>query len=207
MKTIKKVILFSVLGIVFGIFIVLGLRAHIEQETKLLIYNSVNDVPPTETVIILGASVFSDGKLSNILKDRVDTAFKLYKENKIDNFLVTGDHRSDEYNEVKAMRDYLIYRGVPKEKIILDHSGIDTYDSMYRAGTVFEIENAIVVTQKFHLPRAIFIAKHLDLTYTGLPAQSNSYRTTYKIKRRELFANFKAVYELLIKSRPKSLDK
>ncbi len=207
MKTIKKIILFSVLGIVMAILLVLGLRAYIERETQVFIYDSVTEVPTAKTVIILGASVFSDGKLSNILKDRVDTAFRLYKEGKVENFLVTGDHRSDDYNEVKAMRNYLIYRGVPSEKIILDHSGLDTYDSMYRAGSVFEIEEAIVVTQKFHLPRAIFIAKHLKLPYTGLAAHSKSYRTTNKIERRELFANFKAVYELVSKSKPESLEK
>lgn len=206
MKKIKKLILASVLFLVVAILIVLGLQAHIARDTNVLIYDTIEEIPSAETVIVLGASVHSDGKLSPILKDRVDTAYELFKQNKVQNFLVTGDHKTDDYNEVKAMRDYLIKKGVPKNKILLDHAGFDTYDSMYRSNAVFGVEDAIVVTQKFHLPRTIFIAKNLDLHYKGLAAQSSSYRTTNKIQRRELLANFKALYEVLLKKEPTTLE-
>lgn len=206
MKKIKKLILTTVLSLVVAILIVLGLKAYIERDTEHLIYEDISLVPPAETVIVLGASVYSDGKLSAILQDRVDTAIDLYINNKVKRFLVTGDHIDDDYNEVKAMKNYLIARGIPESRILLDHAGLDTYDSMYRSHAVFGVDDAIVVTQKFHLPRTIFIAKGLELPYTGFAARSNSYRTTNKIERRELFANFKALYELLLKKEPTTLE-
>ncbi|MDX1761140.1 MAG: ElyC/SanA/YdcF family protein, partial [Christiangramia sp.] len=160
----------------------------------------------TETVIILGASVHADGKLSPILKDRVDTAIKLYKNNKVKNFLVSGDHRSDDYNEVAAMVGYLEKNGIDNDLIISDHAGLDTYDSMYRAGKFFNIEDAIVVTQEFHLPRALFIASHLDLNYIGFPADQRAYQTEYRLKQREKLANLKALWELLIHKKPQTME-
>lgn len=204
MIKIKKLILATVLSLVVAILIVLGLKAYIERNTQHLIYDDISLVPPAETVIVLGASVHSDGKLSAILQDRVETAINLYRNNKVKRFLVTGDHINDDYNEVNAMKNYLIARGIPENQILLDHAGLDTYDSMYRSHAVFGVQNAIVVTQKFHLPRTIFIAKGLDLSYTGFAARSNSYRTTNKIERRELFANFKALYEVLLKKEPRT---
>lgn len=206
MKQLKKAILGIVLFLVLAIFIVLGLKAYIERDTRILIYDSIATVPPAETVIVLGASVHADGKLSAILKDRVDTAFDLYQQNKVENILVSGDHKTDDYNEVNAMGNYLLKLGVPEENILLDHAGFDTYDSMYRSGAVFGIEDAIVVTQQFHLPRTIFIAKNLDLPYKGLAARSQAYETTNRIKRRELFANFKALYEVIFKNEPTTLQ-
>lgn len=202
---IKKVILATVIFIVIAIFIVLGLKAFIERETKILLYNDIENIPPAETVIVLGASVFSDGKLSGILKDRTDTAYELFKQGKAKNFLVSGDHKTDDYNEVNAMANYLVEKGVPEEKIVLDHAGFDTYDSMYRSHAVFGIQDAIVVTQDFHLPRAIFIAKNLELPYKGLAAKSNIYQSTNSVKRRELFANFKALYEIILQNEPTTL--
>lgn len=206
MKQVKKVILASVLSLVIAILIVLGLKAYIERDTQHLIFEDISLVPSSETVIVLGASVHSDGKLSPILKDRVDTALELYRNKKVNRFLVTGDHSTEEYNEVNAMGNYLMERGIPESRILLDHAGLDTYDSMYRSNAVFGVEDAIVVTQKFHLPRTIFIAKGLDLPYKGFAARSHSYKTTNKIERRELLANLKALYEVLLKKEPTTLE-
>lgn len=206
MKLIKKVILASVLSLVIAILIVLGLKAYIERDTQHLIFEEIALVPSSETVIVLGASVHSDGKLSPILKDRIDTALDLYNNKKVKRFLVTGDHSSNDYNEVNAMGNYLMKRGIPENNILLDHAGLDTYDSMYRSKAVFGVEDAIVVTQKFHLPRTIFIAKGLGLPYTGFAARSHSYKTTNKIERRELLANLKALYEVLLKKEPTTLE-
>lgn len=203
---IKKVILASVIIIVITIFIVLGLKAFIERETKILLYNDIANVPPTETVIVLGASVFSDGKLSGILQDRTNTAYDLFHQGKVKNFLVSGDHKTDDYNEVNAMANYLMEKGVPADKIKLDHAGFDTYDSMYRSKAVFGIKDAIIVTQDFHLPRAVFIAKNLDLPYKGLAAKNEFFQVSHKNKRRELFANFKALYEVILKNEPTTLE-
>ncbi|MDR5590722.1 SanA/YdcF family protein [Christiangramia sp. SM2212] len=206
MKRLKKIILASVIGLVLIIFVILGIEAIFQRQTAGLIYDNMSNVPPARTVIILGASVHADGKLSPILKDRVDTAIKLFEKNKVNNFLVTGDHRSEDYNEVAAMVGYLEENGIDKSLIISDHAGLDTYDSMYRAGKLFEVESAIVVTQKFHLPRALFIAKNLGLDYRGFAADQRAYQTEYRLKQREKLANLKALWEVLLKKEPRTLE-
>lgn len=176
-----------------------------EENTSGYIYENIETVPVQNTVIILGASVHSDGRLSPILKDRVDTALQLYQENKVNQFLVSGDHKTDDYDEVNAMRNYLLERGVPKDHILLDHAGFDTYDSMYRSQAVFGISNAIVVTQKFHLPRTLFIARNLGLNYTGFVAAPHNFNISNRILGREKLANFKAVWEIIFNSEPTTL--
>ncbi len=206
MRRLKKIILFSVIGLVLIIFTILGIEAIFKRNTQDLIYRDMSALPNSKTVIILGASVHSDGKLSPILKDRVDTAIKLYENNKVENFLVSGDHRSDDYNEVAAMVGYLETKGINKDLITSDHAGLDTYDSMYRAGKVFDIKDAVVVTQEFHLPRTLFIASNLNLNYTGFAADQRAYQTEYRLKQREKLANVKALWELLIHKKPQTMD-
>jgi len=206
MKKLKKFILFSVIGIVLIIFTILGIEAIFLRHTSEDIYSDISKIPPRETVIILGASVHSDGKLSPILKDRVDTAIKLYRNNKVKNFHVTGDHRTEDYNEIAAMVSYLRERGIPQNRITSDHAGLDTYDSMYRAGKLFNIENAIVVTQKFHLPRALFISGQLGFNYFGFTADQRAYQTEYRLKQREKLANVKALWEVLINKEPSTME-
>ncbi|WP_405198224.1 vancomycin high temperature exclusion protein [Christiangramia sp. LLG6405-1] len=206
MKKLKKFILFSVIGIVLIIFTILGVEAIFLRHTSEDIYSDISKIPPRETVIILGASVHSDGKLSPILKDRVDTAIKLYHSNKVKNFHVTGDHRTEDYNEIAAMVSYLRERGIPQNRITSDHAGLDTYDSMYRAGKLFNIENATVVTQKFHLPRALFISGQLGFNYFGFTADQRAYQTEYRLKQREKLANVKALWEVLINKEPSTME-
>ncbi len=205
MKKLKKFILAFVIGLVFVIFAVLALETIFLRNTSDRIYKDLTKIPSAETVIILGASVHADGKLSPILQDRVDTAIKLFNANKVKNFLVTGDHRSNDYNEVSAMVNYLNEKGIDTAKIRADHAGLDTYDSMYRAGKLFNVRDAIVVTQQFHLPRTLFIAKNLGLNYLGLAADQGHYATENRLKQREKLANFKALWEVLLKKEPRTL--
>ena len=206
MRRLKKFILFSVIGLILIIFTILGLEAIFKRQTNDLIYRDISNIPNSKTVIVLGASVHADGKLSPILKDRVDTAIKLFRKDKVSNFLVTGDHRTDDYNEVSAMVRYLENKGIDKDLIISDHAGLDTYDSMYRAGHVFGIKNAIVVTQEFHLPRALFIASNLGFDYLGFPADQRAYQTENRLRQREKLANLKALWELLVKKKPETMN-
>lgn len=207
MKFFRKLILAFALFIIIAILVIFGLEAYVQKETSNLIYSEITKIPSAKTGIILGASVHSDGKLSPILTDRVETAYQLYKLNKIENFLVSGDHKSDDYDEVNTIKNYLLKKGVPAGDIILDHSGFDTYDSMFRAKSVFGVEDAIVITQKFHLPRSLYIAKNLNANYKGLEAVPLAYTSSETIKRREQLANFKAVWELIINQQPTTLEK
>lgn len=207
MRLLKKSILYTLILIVIGILITLGLEAFIEQDTSNRIYAEVNTVPQAKTAIVLGASVYSDGQLSPILQDRVDSAIDLFENDRVEEILISGDHGSDNYNEVDAIANYLTKHGIPKNKLILDHAGFDTYDSMYRASKVFNITDAIVITQEFHLPRAMFIVKHLNLDYHGFQAKEREFKIETKIMKREKLANYKAVFEVIFKTKPRVLNK
>lgn len=193
--------------LVFGLILIWSLNAYILQETDSRLYKNLNALPHAHTVIILGASVHSDGKLSPILQDRVDTGLKLYRSGKVKRFLLSGDNRESDYDEVSAMRNYLLNLNVPEEHIFMDPAGIDTYDSMYRSRDIFQVPSAIVVTQEFHLPRTLFIAKYLGLNYNGYPADSRYYTPEAQILRREKLANFKALYEVFSDQKPASMGK
>ncbi|CAM4314883.1 SanA/YdcF family protein [Gillisia limnaea] len=205
MKNLKKILILIPAILLLALGILWGLYKYIGASTKALIYDEIEMVPTSSTVIVLGASVFSDGKLSPILKDRIDAGFELFQQNKAKQFLLSGDHKTDDYNEVDAMSNYLIEKGVPKDKILLDHAGYDTYDSMYRSKAVFNISDAIVVTQEFHLPRTLFIAQNLDLNYTGYIAKTRTYKPSNQLLFREKLANLKAVWEIIIDQGPTTL--
>lgn len=202
MKKFKKFLSYILLFLLLGIVAVLGLHEYIQYNTSSEIYQDINSLPASHTVIVLGASVHSDGKLSPILKDRVDTALELYRKGKAKQFLLSGDNREEDYDEVSAMKNYLLERNVPADIISTDPAGIDTYDSMYRSGLVYDVPSAVVVTQEFHLPRTLFIAKNLGYDYKGYAAHSVSYSTEQKLQSREKLANVKAVFELITDHTP-----
>ena len=163
------------------------------------------DVPEGYSVaIVLGAKVNVDGEPSDILNDRLLTAYDLYKAKRVQTFLLSGDHGQNAYDEVKAMRDRLLKWGVAPEDIFLDHAGFDTYDSLYRAKEIFGIHTgAVVVTQKFHLPRALMIANGLGMSETlGVPADRQTYVKIEYLTAREFPARLKAFWDLLIHSKP-----
>ena len=182
--------------------VVLFVNWRVNSIGKPLMYNDINKAPSSYTVIVLGASVYANGNLSPILKDRVDTAHQLYKSGKAQRFLLSGDHGQDNYDEVNAMKDYLNAKGVPDEVIFLDHAGFDNYDSMYRAKHIFKVDSAIVVTQQFHLPRALYIANALNLNYKVVTADKRTYQYLESLERREKIANIKAYWEVLINKKP-----
>lgn len=206
MYKLKKILSFSLVCLLLLAIAIWGLHIYIIQSTNSRIFDGVAEVPTFHTVIILGASVHSDGKLSPILQDRVDTGLHLYQSGKAKRFLLSGDNRSSDYDEVNAMRNYLLERDVPAAHIFIDPAGIDTYDSMYRSRAVFKVYDAIVVTQEFHLPRTMFIARNLGFNYYGYPAISRMYQTESSLRRREKLANFKAVYEILSHQVPAGME-
>lgn len=207
MKKLKKTLLFSLICLSLLVVAIWGLHIYIAQTTTSRIYDKIADVPSFHTVIILGASVHADGKLSPILQDRVDTGLSLYRSGKAKRFLLSGDNRSSDYDEVNAMRNYLKARNVPDEHIFTDPAGLNTYESMYRSRAVFKVYDAIVVTQEFHLPRAIFIAKNLGFNYYGYPAIANKYQSTESsLMRREKLANLKALYDIISNRVPTGIE-
>lgn len=166
---------------------------------------SISDSTPADAAIILGARVYKSGAPSPVLADRLQTGISLYKAGKVKKLLMTGDHGQTSYDEVNNMRRFALKEGVPEQDIFMDHAGFSTYESMYRARDVFRVNKAIVVTQKFHLPRALFLARNLGIDAQGVTADKRKYAGEDYLYFRELFARTKAVIQLALNSKPKYL--
>lgn len=185
-----------------------GINLYISKAAGHAIYEHGQKVPKAYAALILGAKVHPSGRLSHMLEDRVITGLELYREGTVQKLLLSGDHGQKEYDEVNAMRAYLLKHGVPAQDIFMDHAGFNTYASMYRARDVFQVQDVIVVTQKFHLPRAVYIARQLGLQAVGLVADRRVYMPASQIKStvRELLARVKAFVDVhLLHAQPKYL--
>ena len=158
---------------------------------------SVESVEPSPVAVVFGAAVYSNGRLSSVLRDRMDTAITLYENGKVDKLLVSGDNREDHYNEPGAMMEYAIMRGVDPADIQPDYAGLRTYDTCYRARHIFQIEEAILVTQAFHLPRAIFTCRQLGIDSVGTEADLRPYRGSRWYEFRETIATARALWDVL----------
>ena len=146
--------------------------------TSLYSINKIHqkeNAPRERVAVVFGAGLRRDGTPTPILRDRVETAADLYFSGTVKKLLMSGDNRFADYNEPGSMRDYAISLGVPADAIVLDYAGRRTYDTCYRAKAIFGVENAILVTQKFHLPRALFICNVLGVQATGVEANNRQY--------------------------------
>lgn len=161
------------------------------------------DAPSAQVAIVLGARVDPDGHPSPMLADRLATGVELYRLGKVKKLLLSGDHGTIPYDEVNAMREYVMERGVPAEDVFMDHAGFSTFDSMYRARDVFLVTDTLVVTQDFHLARAVYTARTLGLRATGVSADRRPYLHTYWPAVREWLARCKAFLQLhVLASKP-----
>ncbi len=147
---------------------------------------SVGNVPPDRVAIVFGAGLRRDGTPTAVLRDRVETAAQLYFDGKVEKLLMSGDNRVENYNEPESMRQHARSLGVPDEAIVLDYAGRRTYDTCYRAKVIFGIESAILVTQKFHMSRALFTCNALGLKAVGVEAENYYY-----LKRSRLYWNIR----------------
>ncbi len=190
--------LFLFAGVVSGLLLLLPrwmteLYAHSRT-------HSVEDSPPAPVAVVFGAGLRRDGSPAAVLKDRVESGVALYRAGKVKKLLMTGDNRFVDYNEPAAMSEYAVSLGVPAEDIVADYAGRRTYDSCYRARHIFGVTEAIVVTQKFHLPRAIYICNALGVNATGVAADQRTYlQFAHNFWRvRELPATLVALWELWV---------
>ncbi|HLE13293.1 MAG TPA: ElyC/SanA/YdcF family protein [Anaerolineales bacterium] len=158
----------------------------------------VEDVPVERVAIVFGAGLRWDGTPSPVLRDRVATAAQLYSSGKVRKLLMSGDNRFLDYNEPGAMRDFAIQLGVPAGDIVLDFAGRRTYDTCFRARDIFQVKSAILVTQSFHLPRAIYVCNILGVPAVGVPADQRSYRRPARLfwNLRETLATLIALWEV-----------
>lgn len=199
MKAIKFIVR---LTLILSLFVLTGLLL---PKLIVLLYAAprtftVDNVPAERIAIVFGAGLLRDGSAGPVLRDRVEIAVQLYQQGKVDKLLMSGDNRFVEYNEPEAMRQYALGFGVPDADIILDYAGRRTYDTCYRAHAIFQVDSAILVTQSFHLPRALFLCNWFGVKSTGVEANNNYFRKVSRLywNTRELFANFQAVWDVLI---------
>jgi len=161
----------------------------IKAETADEIYEQVNKAPVKEYALVLGAAAYGD-KLSDILRDRVDTAIELYNAKKVSVIIMSGAS-----NEADAMKNYAMEKGIPEDMIIEDTAGINTMASIKNIGVGKSI---IIVSQKYHLPRALFLADHFDIDAVGFTADKREYLKIFEFKKRELLATTKAVLDVIL---------
>src|SRR3954454_16507818 len=143
-------------------------------------------VPHAQAALVLGAQVMPNGAPSSMLSDRISAAAELYRAGRVDKLLLSGDHSRKNYDEVGTMRRILLAHGIPAEDIFTDHAGFDTWDSAQRAKRVFDVSSAVVVTQRFHMARALYDARRAGLRVTGYAADRRDYgRVMRRLQVRE----------------------
>ncbi len=187
----------------FKVFIALGIllvlvinmpiiaTAVIQGQAKSRIHETVNDVSVSEAALVLGAAAYSPTNLSDILRDRVDTGIELYRAGKVKSLIMSGAS-----NEVVAMANYALNKGVPQGRIYGDQNGYNTFASI--ANVAGDYETLVIVTQEYHLPRAIFYARNFGIEATGLKADKRAYQKIKEFKKRELIAQAKAFVDVYL---------
>ncbi|BAZ16615.1 hypothetical protein NIES4071_84930 [Calothrix sp. NIES-4071] len=175
----------------------LGLYVNAATNTRR--FTEVAKVPTQKVAVVFGAGIRPDNTPTPMLADRVTAAVDLYKLGRVQKILMTGDNSSIDYNEVMVMQNYAVSQGVPVEDITLDHAGFSTYESCYRAKEIFGVKEAILVTQNFHLPRAVYTCRQLGIEATGLGTPdwgSYSKKTVSFYTFREQVSTIKALWEV-----------
>ncbi len=193
-------LLLLVLGIA-TVVIPLGLNAYVYAVTYRDRYREIEQVPPQPIAIVFGAGVWEDGSPTPMLADRVQAAIDLYKLGRVQKILMTGDNFRPDYDEVQAMSSYAEKQGVPVTDILRDRAGLNTYDSCYRAQSLFGIQQAILITQRYHLPRAVYTGRKMGIQAVGLGTPDwgifrNDSMTYYTF--REFIAVVKALWQVQV---------
>ena len=155
-----------------------------------------------DCIIVPGARVYEDGTLCDVLRDRLDTAIGLYQAGVSDRLLLSGDHGSVDYDEVTAMKAYAVQQGVEERDIFLDHAGFSTYETMYRAASIFGAKSCVVVTQRYHLSRAVYLAQTMDMEAYGVQADRGAYQRMGYYETREALARVKDMFFAVLRPAP-----
>jgi len=165
---------------------------------------SPDQIPITDAdcILVLGAGVWNGGRPSPMLEDRLVRAIELYNMGVSNRLLMSGDHGRKDYDEVNVMKRFAVDRGIPSSHVFMDHAGFSTYESIYRARDVFKVKKAIIVTQEYHLYRALYIAKKLGLEAYGVAADRREYYGQASRELREVLARVKDFFSTIIKPGP-----
>lgn len=191
--TAKTVLLTAIVLVVASIAIWAAIQARYER----LILPAA-DASPRPIAIVFGAGIRTDGQLSPMLRDRMDAAIRLYQSGTVRKILVSGDNSAANYNEPGRMYDYAVARGIPPEAVTRDYAGRRTYDTCYRAAEIFGVKEAVLVTQRFHLPRALFTCRSFGIDAEGVAADPRIYLSNGYYRLRDAFATVRAWLDVTI---------
>lgn len=198
----KKILVVVLVIIIFIMIIVFGINGYVILASKKHIYNESSVIEDNyDCILVLGAGIWG-GKPSPMLEDRLKEAIRLYENGIANKIIMSGDHGSENHDEVNIMKDYAIERGVPSENIFMDHAGFSTYESMYRAKEIFGVNKMIIITQKYHLYRAVFIANKLGIDAYGKNSDPRKYAGQSYRELREIIARDKDFFSCILKPKP-----
>ncbi len=175
-----------------------GFLVGVRWQFDSSIYTDVAAAPSEPVALVFGGGIYADGRLSPMLQDRMDTAIQLYQAGKVRKLLVSGDNRFLDYDEPGRMYDYAVAHGVPARDVVRDYAGRRTYDTCYRAGAIFGVQRAILITQRFHLYRAMYTCDSLGLDVVGLAADRRAYGSEPYYWLRDAVATLAAWFDVTI---------
>lgn len=208
----RRILLTSVAAVLLLCFIggvcVLGIDSHVVKSAdgKLFVSAAESGLysggEPYDCIIVLGAGVKDNGYPSDMLTDRLLTGVALYDAGLAPKIIMSGDHGREDYDEVNVMKSFAIDSGVPSEDIFMDHAGFSTYESLYRAKEIFGCDRVIIVTQKYHLYRALYIAEELGIEAVGVGADIRMYAGQTYRDAREILARVKDFFTVMFKVEP-----
>ena len=195
-----KILLIVFIALIAIVFII---NHFVKSSTKkqILSENEASKLEDIDCILVLGAGIWGD-RPSPMLEDRLLEGIDLYQKNVSNKIIMSGDHGKKEYDEVNIMKDFAIEKGIPSENIFMDHAGFSTYESIYRAKEIFEAKKVVIITQKYHLYRALYIAEQLGIEAYGVGADPRKYvGATYR-EIREILARNKDFIKCLFKPEP-----
>jgi len=199
----KKIVKILFIIAIIGIMLVFFINFYVVGTTKekIMKNNDYSKLKDVDCIIILGAGIWKD-KPSPMLQDRLDEGIKLYNEGIAPKIIMSGDHGKEGYDEVNIMKEYAVNKGIPSEDIFMDHAGFSTYESIYRAKEIFTADNIVIVTQEYHLYRALYIADKLDINAYGINSDPRQYSGQLFREIREILARNKDFINCIIKPKP-----
>ncbi|KAF2510701.1 hypothetical protein EYY60_09315 [Flavobacterium zhairuonense] len=189
---------------IIGLISIVAINYYVKSSTKKNVYYSIKKFPKNDVGIIFGAGI-NGNQPSKYLKDRLDAGIMLWKAKRINKILLSGDNGRDEYDELTVMKNYCYNHGVDTTKIFIDYAGFDTYSTMYRAKHIFKIKKATLISQEYHLNRAIYIGQKLGIKSSGYSANKGEYLGYNYVRFREYGSVFKSFFDVLRNREPRFL--
>ena len=201
---IKKLFKFLLKIVLSCIFIIFSINTYmiLDSNNKMVDIDSIDTLEDIDAIIVLGCGLKTIETPSDMLAERLDKGIELYHKGVSNRLLMSGDHSGDYHDEVRVMKKYAIENHVPSENIYLDHAGYSTYESMYRAKDIFKAKNIVIVTQEYHLYRAVYIANTLGLNAYGVSSNLNPFSGDLTLDLREMLARTKDFIYTIVKPEP-----